>query len=220
VIILDIMDKDQFPRERLVKFGSQNLKDYELLAILLRTGTKEMPVLELSKEILKLHPLDIFQTVTVQDLLKIKGISHAKATTIVASLELSRRILEKPQNVLPLIDSAHAAVATSPELASSKREKLVALYLNASNYLIHKEIITIGTLDKMLVNPRDILEPGIRYLAGFIILLHNHPAGDLEPSEEDLEFTKNLEKGAKLLGLELMDHILIGKGDFRSILTD
>ncbi len=214
------MDKDQFPRERLVKFGSQNLKDYELLAILLRTGTKEMPVLELSKEILKLHPLDIFQTVTVQDLLKIKGISHAKATTIVASLELSRRILEKPQNVLPLIDSAHAAVATSPELASSKREKLVALYLNASNYLIHKEIITIGTLDKMLVNPRDILEPGIRYLAGFIILLHNHPAGDLEPSEEDLEFTKNLEKGAKLLGLELMDHILIGKGDFRSILTD
>jgi DNA repair protein RadC len=64
------------------------------------------------------------------------------------------------------------------------------------------------------------LEPGIRYLAGFIILLHNHPAGDLEPSEEDLEFTKNLEKGAKLLGLELMDHILIGKGDFRSILTD
>ncbi len=220
MIILDIMDKDQFPRERLVKFGSQNLKDYELLAILLRTGTKEMPVLELSKEILKLHPLDIFQTVTVQDLLKIKGISHAKATTIVASLELSRRILEKPQNVLPLIDSAHAAVATSPELASSKREKLVALYLNASNYLIHKEIITIGTLDKMLVNPRDILEPGIRYLAGFIILLHNHPAGDLEPSEEDLEFTKNLEKGAKLLGLELMDHILIGKGDFRSILTD
>lgn len=220
MIILDIMDRDQFPRERLVKFGSQNLKDYELLAILLRTGTKEMPVLELSKEILKLHPLDIFQTVTVQDLLKIKGISHAKATTIVASLELSRRILEKPQNVLPLIDSAHAAVATSPELASSKREKLVALYLNASNYLIHKEIITIGTLDKMLVNPRDILEPGIRYLAGFIILLHNHPAGDLEPSEEDLEFTKNLEKGAKLLGLELMDHILIGKGDFRSILTD
>lgn len=214
------MDKNQFPREKLLKFGSQNLKDYELLAILLRTGTAQKPVLELAKEILKLHPLDLFQTVSVTDLLKIKGISNAKATTIVASLELSRRILNKPQNVLPLIDSAHAAVATSPELALSKREKLIALYLNASNYLIHKETITIGTLDKMLVNPRDILEPGIRYLAGFIILLHNHPAGDLEPSAEDLEFTKNLEKGAKLLGLELMDHILVNKNDFRSILTD
>lgn len=214
------MDKDNFPRERLIKFGSQNLKDYELLAILLRTGTKEMPVLELAKEILKLHPLDRFQTVTVQDLLKIRGISHAKATTIVASLELSRRILDRPQNILPVIDSAKAAVAVCPELANSKREKLVALYLNASSCLVHKEIITIGTLDRMLVNPRDVLEPAIRYLSGFIVILHNHPAGNLDPSQEDLEFTKNLQEGAKILGLELLDHVLVTANDFKSILTD
>ena len=207
----------ELPREKLIRIGSSNLKNHELLAILLGTGIKGLPVLDFAKQILGDIDLKRFKSLELQELVKIKGINNAKACTILASLELSRRILETADNELPIVDSAESAINFSQNLISSRKEMLQVLYLNARNQLIHTEIISIGSLDAIIAYPRDIFEPAIRYMARFLILLHNHPSGDTNPSPEDQNFTINIIESGKLLGIEILDHLVVSKKGYASI---
>jgi DNA repair protein RadC len=209
----------ELPREKLIRIGASNLKNHELLAILLSTGIKGLPVLEFAKEILASIDLKRFKTLELIELKNIKGINNAKACTILASIELSRRILEINDNELPIVDSAETALNFSQNLVNSRKEMLQVLYLNARNQLIHTEIISIGSLDAITAYPRDIFEPAIRYMARFLILMHNHPSGNTTPSTEDIDFTKNIVTAGKLLGIEILDHLVVSKSGYSSVFS-
>ena len=211
------LPKHEMPREKLIEKGAINLKDAELLAILLRTGIKGKNVIEVSKGILKKYPMKKLISLDFKTLSDVKGIGPAKATHILAAFELTKRALEVEDNNLPTINSAKDAVAQLQELRTAKKEHFVVLYLNARNQLIHKETISIGTINASLVHPREVFKPAIEYLAVSIILAHNHPSGGCEPSEADIMLTGRLSDAGSLLGIEVADHVIITKDNFKSI---
>ncbi len=205
------LPKIERPREKLIAKGAENLKDSELLAILLRTGTIGKNVIEIASQILSKNSKKRLLQMTYTDLSKISGIDSAKATTLLAAFELSKRALEVNDTNLPVISDAKDAVAQLSDMRDLKKEHLVALYLNAKNQLVHKETISMGTLNANLVHPREVFEPALKYSAAQIIAAHNHPSGDPKPSEDDLEVTKRLTEAGKMMGIELMDHIIVSK---------
>ena len=210
------LPKIERPRERLVAKGAENLKDAELLAILLRTGNRGKNVLEVAKQILSKHSKKRLLQLNYQDFIKIKGIDSAKATTLLAGFELAKRALEVNDANLPVIITPQDVMAQLTELRHNKKEHFVVLYLNARNQLVHKETISIGTLNASLVHPREVFEGAISHLAAQIIIAHNHPSGDPEPSEDDLVITKRLVEAGKILGIDVLDHIIIAKQRFIS----
>jgi len=210
------LPKSDRPREKLIAKGVENLKDSELLAILLRTGTIGKNVIEIASQILSKYSKKRLLQMTYQDLSKISGIDSAKATTLLAAFELSKRALEVNDTNLPVINNAKDAVAQLSDMRDLKKEHLVALYLNAKNQLVHKETISMGTLNANLVHPREVFEPALKYSAAQIIAAHNHPSGDPKPSEDDLEVTKRLTEAGKMMGIELMDHVIVSKNSYFS----
>ena len=210
------LPKSDRPREKLVAKGAENLKDSELLAILLRTGKAGKNVIEIASQILSKHSKKRLLQMTYQDLVKIGGIDSAKATTLLAAFELSKRALEVNDTNLPTINNAKDAVAQLADLRDLKKEHLVALYINAINKLIHRDLVSVGTLNANLVHPREVFEPAIARASAQVIVAHNHPSGDPEPSEDDLIITKKLVDGGKLLDIELIDHIIITKTGYLS----
>jgi len=204
------------PREKLIDRGVENLKDQELLAILLRTGRNGISAIELAQQILVKNPITKLLDLTYVEITKIKGIDSGKACTILAAFELSKRALNKFNNSLPLIDSPQKAIDQLTDIRTKTKEHFVALYLNARNQLIHREIISIGTLNSSLVHPREVFAPALEYKAASIILAHNHPSGDLTPSEEDIAITKRLISAGDLLGISLLDHLIVSADNFIS----
>lgn len=209
--------KHEMPREKMLEKGVECLRDYELMAILLRTGITGKNVLEVSREILKKFPTKKLLTLDLKSLSKIKGIGTGKACLLLAAFELTKRALEVEDNNLPVISSAKDAVAQLQELRTAKKEHFVVLYLNARNQLICKEIISVGTLNANLVHPREVFKPGIDYLAASIIIAHNHPSGGAEPSDNDLTTTNRLKEAGKIMGIEVIDHIILTKNSFFSL---
>lgn len=205
------MSKSERPREKLIERGAENLKDEELLAILLRTGTKEKNVLELAKQILKNYPKKKFLKLKYNDLIKIKGIDSAKACTILAAVELGKRILRVGEETLPKIESPKDVISQFSYLRDKTREHLAALYLNARNEVVFKKHLFIGTLNANICHPREIFKYALEKNAASVILVHNHPSGDSEPSEADIEITKRIKEVGKIMGIELLDHIIITK---------
>jgi len=210
------LPRHERPREKMIERGPLGLRDKELLAILLRTGREGKNVIEVSADILRKFPRSKLLTLEYEDLVKVKGIDSGKACTLLAAFELTKRALEVEDNNLPYINSAKDAVAQLQELRTARKEHFVVLYLNARNQLIHKETISIGTLNASLVHPREVFKPAIEHLAASVILAHNHPSGGCEPSEADLELTKRLKEAGKILGIEVSDHLIITKNDFQS----
>lgn len=206
------------PREKLQKFGVENLKPYELLAILLGTGTSKNNVMELSKKIIEKYALGRFSSITFKELVSIHGISTAKACTILSAIQFSKIILDKKDKPLPVIETSESAANYLHRLADFKKECLAVLYLNARNQIIHEEIISIGTLSQTLVHAREVFEPAIRYLGAYIIIAHNHPSGDFTPSQSDFEMTKEMIQAGKILGIEVMDSLIITRNGFKSII--
>jgi DNA repair protein RadC len=205
------MPKVERPREKLIEKGSENLKDEELLAILLRTGTREKSALDLAKQILRKFSKKKFQKLKYEDLIKIKGIDEAKATTILAAIELTKRILKIGEETLPKIESVKDVVAQFSYLREKQREHLTALYLNARNEVVFKKHLFVGTLDANICHPREIFKYAIENNAASIILVHNHPSGDPIPSKADLEITKRIQEAGKIMGIDLLDHVIISK---------
>jgi DNA repair protein RadC len=205
------------PREKLLELGSGNLKDKELLAILLRTGRAGKSALDIAEEVLKKYELKKILNLKLEELREIKGLGADKAATILAAFELTKRALAVEDNGPPAINSARDAAAQLQELRTANKEHFVALYLNARNQLIHKETISVGTLNASLVHPREVFKPAIEHLAASVIIAHNHPSGELAVSKEDIEVTKRLKASAELLGIDILDHLIIARAGFSSL---
>ena len=206
------LPKVERPRERLISKGPENLKDEELLAILLRTGREGKNVLDLAKQILSKYSKKRILKLNYEDLIKIKGINSAKACTILAAIELVKRALKIQDETLPIIHSTKDVVAQAVYLRDKTREHLMTIYLNARNEMVWKKQSTfIGTLNASIVHPREIFAEALRQNAASIILVHNHPSGDPEPSEDDLEITKRIIEAGKIMGIDVLDHIIITK---------
>ena len=210
------LPKHEQPREKLIEKGVENLRDSELMAVLLRTGIEGKNVLKVSEEILGKFPKKKLLALDFEKLSKIKGIGEGKACLLLAAFELTKRALDVEDNNLPTINNAKDAVAQLQELRTAKKEHFIVLYLNARNQLIHKETISIGTLNASLVHPREVFKPAIEYLSASIIIAHNHPSGETEASEDDLKLTKRLVDAGKILGIEVVDHIIVVKDKFMS----
>ena len=205
------LPKIERPREKLISKGSQNLKDEELLAILLRTGREGKNVIELAKQILNKYSKKRILKMTYEDLIKIKGINSAKACTILAAQELVKRSLGVEEETLPIIRSTKDVIAQAVYMRDKAREHLMAIYLNARNEMVYKKPMFIGTLNANLVHPREIFNEALKQNAASVILVHNHPSGDAEPSQADLEITKRIQEAGKIMGIDVLDHVIITK---------
>ncbi|MEA3450117.1 MAG: DNA repair protein RadC [Patescibacteria group bacterium] len=208
------LPRHERPREKMMERGPTGLRDKELLAIILRVGYTGKNVIEVSQEILRKFPMKKLLAMSYDDLIKIKGIDSGKACSLLSAFELTKRAMDKEDNNLPFINSAKDTVAQLQELRTAKKEHFVVLYLNARNQLIHKETISIGTLNASLVHPREVFKPAIECLAASIIVAHNHPSGGCEPSEADNELTQRLIDASKIMGIEFVDHIIITEKDY------
>ncbi len=202
------------PREKLEKYGPERLSDSELLAILLRTGGKGINVVELSNKILKKFSGVGLAKASVKELKSTFGLGAAKACEIVACFELGRRLLQNKQSVLLL--TPKDVWDELKDIRDNKKEHFVIFFLDSRNQEIKREIISVGSLNANLVHPREVFEPAVRHLAAQVIIAHNHPAGDPEPSEDDLVTTKQLTEAGKILDIEVVDHIIVTKSNYFS----
>ena len=202
------------PREKLERYGPEKLSNSELLAILLGTGSKGINVVELSKRILSKFSADGLSKANVKELKNTFGLGSAKSCEVVACFELGRRLLQNKQSALLL--SPQDVWEELKDIRDNKKEHFVIFFLDARNQEIKREIISIGSLNANLVHPREVFEPAVRYSAAQIIVAHNHPSGDPEPSEDDLVITKRLVEAGKILGIEVVDHIIVVKDRFLS----
>jgi len=213
--IKDIPKSDR-PREKLIKHGLQFLNNSELLAILIGSGYKGKNVLQLAKETLAKYQSKNLPKLTYQELVSKKGIGKASACRILAAFELTARLLLDQDDEAIIIQSPQDAYQLLKPISKYQKEHFISLYLNARNQLIHQETISIGSLNTNIVHPREVFEPAITKHAVSIIIAHNHPSGSTEPSEEDLQITKRLMKSGKLLGIEIVDHLIIAGRRFLS----
>jgi DNA repair protein RadC len=207
------MQKHDRPREKLERYGIQKLADHELLAILLGSGVQGTNVVELAKKIMKLIGSVGLEHVSVESLIKINGLGQAKASQILAALEFGRRTYTGAPEVILTPEKVFELCA---DIRDSKREHFVVFYLNTHNALIAREIISVGTLDASLVHPREVFEPALRHGAASVLVAHNHPSKDPTPSEEDIQVTQRLTEAAKIMGIDLIDHIIVTGSNFLS----
>ena len=201
------------PREKLIKKGVKALKDYELLAVLLGSGVQGCDVIKLSKQIIKLFEND-FDKIDLEKLLSIHGLGLAKASQILSSIELSRRYLIKQNKK---ITSAQDVYDELKEYHNKKQEYFLCIYLDGANHIVQTKVITIGILNQSLVHPREVYAYAIEKRCASIIVAHNHPSGILKPSSEDINVTKRLKESGKILGIELLDHVIFINGGFISL---
>ncbi|MGX7406150.1 DNA replication and repair protein RadC [Aerococcus urinaehominis] len=207
------------PRERLVINGERSLATYELLAILLGSGSKNRSVLHLAMDILKsFNSLYALKQATYQDLLMIKGIGPAKAVELRAAIELGRRIYGASQEKMGQITSTdQAGQFFVSELHEFQQEQVHVMYLNTKNQIIRYQTLFIGSLNMSVAHPREIFREGVRLAAARLIVGHNHPSGDPSPSQADINFTQRLIANGELIGIEVLDHIIVGGLDFISL---
>lgn len=214
------------PRERLLTHGAKNLATAELIAILLGTGQGQgkLSAVGLGQFILQelgknqRDPLAVLREITPQELMQIHGIKAAKAATIVAAVELGKRAFQSRPLERTIIDSPAAAAASlSQDLMWQAQERFAVLLLDVKNRLIGTQVITIGTATETLASPREIFREVIRQGATRVIVAHNHPSGNVEPSPQDIELTRQLLAGAQFLDVPLLDHLILGDGNHQSL---
>lgn len=211
------------PREKLMMFGADALSDAELLAILLGTGTKSMPVMELAEKLLEVDNsgISFLAECVPEELQSLVGIGKAKACKLVASIELGRRIAKKPKDGNYLISRPDkAAMLVMEEIRYLKREVFIVMLLNTRGEAIAIEKIAEGDLNSTAVAAREIFNIAVRKNAFSIILVHNHPSGDPSPSNADIETTNRLIEAGNIIGIPVADHLIIGSGKFYSFKED
>jgi DNA repair protein RadC len=210
---------DDRPREKLLLRGSQNLSDAELVAILLRTGKKGKSVLEIARELISTEGnLAMLATKTVDSLQKVSGIGKDKAATIAAAFELSRRILSQSKwfSNQKVTSPQEIADIFIPILRDDTKERFIVVCLNSSNKIIKHETISIGNLNSSIVHPREIYKVAIDCSSASIILIHNHPSGNPEPSSEDIRITKKIVESGQILDIPVFDHLIIAGETYTS----
>jgi DNA repair protein RadC len=211
--------QDERPRERFIQNGPASLSNHELIAILLRTGTKDEGVLQLSNRLLtNFEGLRLLKDATLEEMTEIKGIGQAKAIQILAAVEIGRRITNLNYTDRYVIRSPEdGANYVMNDMRFLSQEHFVCLYLNTKNQVLHKQTIFIGSLNASIVHPREVFREALKRSAASIICLHNHPSGDPAPSREDIEVTKRLVECGKMIGIDVLDHLIIGENKFVSL---
>ena len=213
------LPEEERPRERLARHGASVLSNAELLAILLRTGTKEESAISLAHRILvQEQGLRYLADSNVEQLSSINGIGKAKAAQIKAAIELGKRLAAfEPGADKPLKCPQDVAGLLMEEMRYLKKEHMKLVLLNVKCNLISVEEISVGSLNASIVHPREVFNPAIRKSSASIIMVHNHPSGDPSPSSEDISITARIAEAGKLIGIELVDHIIIGDGKYISM---
>ena len=211
------LDVNERPRERLKTYGASSLSDEEILAIILRTGTKSINAKDLARELLKtIGGINNFNNTSLNALAKIKGIGEVKAITLLASLELGKRALIKPKSGLKIINNQMVYDYFKYDFINVYQEHFVALFLDIKNNLINYETIFIGTVSNAQIHPREIFKSAIKNSASKIIIMHNHPTGDSSPSRADIELTNKLVSIGEFLSIPVIDHVIIGYHNYYS----
>ena len=211
------------PREKMANNGAAALTDAELIAILLRTGTTEKSAIDIASEMTADGGLykRLAGITHLHELTNIKGLGQAKAATVLAALEIGRRIASaKPIEKIHFGCPLDVASFLMPRLRYAAKEQFVVILLNGKNKVIGTEVISEGTLSNSLVHPREVYAPALLQHAAAIMVAHNHPSGDPAPSDEDREITKMLERSGKVLNIPLIDHLIIGDGTYYSFLEN
>jgi DNA repair protein RadC len=208
------LPKIERPREKLIQYGPERLANSELLAIILRSGKKGENVVDLACKILKRFKAEELPHLSYADLKGIQGLGPAKTCEIIACFELGKRLLKGKAEKFYL--KAEDIWNELRDIRNNKKEHFITFFLDTRNQEIKREIISVGSLNASLVHPREVFEPAVRHIAAQIILVHNHPSGNPEPSEDDLEITKKLVEAGHILGIEVVDHIIITKKGFTS----
>ena len=213
------LPKPERPRERLQKLGPEALSSQELLALVIGRGIPKKSVMIIAQELLaRFRNVKAISQATLEELSQIKGIGLAKAAQIKACFELGKREDLEPPDLVPFdIKNPEAVVkAIRVSLQDKAKEHFKLILLNSRNRVIAISTISIGTLTTSLVHPREVFKEAIMHSAASVVLAHNHPSGDPDPSEDDLKITKKLVESGKILGIEVIDHIIIGKIDHYS----
>ena len=206
---------EQRPRERL-KSGA-NLNDAEVLALILEKGTKGENVIDLSHRLISTFGVEGLNSLSLAELMKIKGIGLAKASKLIAAFELSKRVSSGKICEKVVKNPSDIAQHYISKLKDKKKEYFIAVFLDSKNKIIKDEIISIGTLNSSLVHPREVFKEAIKNSANAIILVHNHPSGSTEPSDEDYRVNKVLVETGELVGIKVIDHLVVGDNKFVSL---
>ncbi|WP_047984042.1 RadC family protein [Ornithinibacillus californiensis] len=218
IMIKDVPKEDR-PRERLLNLGANHLSNQELLAILLGSGTKSESVMTLANRVLMhFEGLKLLKDATIEELTAIKGIGSAKGVLILSALELGKRLSQyKPNDRYVIRSPEDGADYIMEEMRNLNQEHFVVIFLNTKNQIIHRQTIFIGSLNASIVHPREVFREAVKRSAASIIVAHNHPSGDPAPSQEDIHVTKRLAESGKMIGIELLDHLIIGDRKFVSL---
>ncbi len=217
VRIQDIPEEER-PRERLIRNGPESLSNAELLGVILRTGSKEENVVNLSSRILSNYNIKQLSLANVSRLMQVHGVGKAKAAQIAAVFELARRLetfVEEPKRKICSPKDVYTLMY--PKMREQKKEKFITLCLDTKNQILREEVISIGSLNASIVHPREVFKSALMESSASVIMIHNHPSGDPSPSREDIMVTEKLVEGGKLLGIDVLDHIIIGDGRYVSL---
>ncbi len=212
------LSEDDRPRERLKKHGAKTLSDSDLLAILIRTGSKGYSAIDVAKDlVLDYSGLTALASCDFNEFKNFKGLGEAKAITLAAALELGKRLQSEPFEPFKRIQKPKdIANYYIPQLSGERTEAFRILLLNSSNNIFRERTISQGILNASLVHPREVFKPAISESAASIILLHNHPSGNPEPSKEDIQITRQIVEAGNIIGIKVIDHIIIAGNQYRS----
>ncbi|MBO5056877.1 MAG: DNA repair protein RadC [Lachnospiraceae bacterium] len=211
------------PYEKFLRLGAECLSEAELLAIILRTGTRNCPALELAKKVLSLSSgkekgLNALHHVSLPELMSISGIGEVKAVKIKCIAELSKRMaMEKASCGLRFDTPQTVASYFMEELRHEEKEKILLLSLDNKLHLIEKYVLSIGTVNASLLSPREVFVQAVKCQASHVMLLHNHPSGDALPSRQDILITRKIKEAGELVDIPVVDHIIIGNGSYTSL---
>lgn len=218
-LMIKELPADERPREKLLANGPEAMSNAELIAILLRTGTKKDSALRLAERLLVKHGgIGGMGGLSPREISKIKGIGAAKSVAVAAAMELGKRmsllagaerlIIRTPQDIADLM---------MPRLRYESKEKFVVVLLSTKNHVLAAPVVSVGTLNYSVVHPRELFREAINYNAAAVVLVHNHPSGDPSPSQEDIVLTKKMNEAGCLLDISVVDHVIIGDGKYVSL---
>lgn len=216
MLIKEMIDENK-PREMLLKYGVENLSDVDLLSIILRCGTKNQSVREVSNNVLKYSKsIKGLKNVTFEELCRIKGVGLVKAQIILSCIELGKRINNLKIENKMILNNSKIVHDAFKGMFDNKQEKLLAIFLDTKKRLISYKVVFIGTVDSAPSNPREIFNNAIKEMASSIVIIHNHPSGNVLPSIEDINITNRLIETGKIIGIPVIDHLITNGKDYYS----